>query len=1262
MDFVKRIYLADRAAAVMLLVMAFCVEAAAQVKVNGSVYGGGNEADVKGNTKVKIEIGKVLGNVYGGGNIGSVGAYTLSNGKITKDATVTTENGICTVTISGSAEIGPEDPMYMYHTDKTAAEDQPDDWGHVFGAGKGTIDLVNYSNCANMAYVDSTKVTITGNALVKGSVYGGSESGHVLHNTGVFIEGGQIGCSAGSAGKIDDSVWGDTYTPSDGTVLDCASWVFGKDTNNDGKKDEFAPYDPFANATGDLSKYPAVEGKNAKSTEDGRRIGSDGHTYYGNVIGGGSGSIPYFDSTEGVSKYLSHAGTVEGNTYVVITGGHILTNVYGGCETTNVLGTAHVIMSQDKGGVPTVGVPRTVQQIVNHPVTGYIFGAGKGDQRIYFNKETNVNYDAIVSVTGGHVYGSVYGGGEDGHVLRNTIVTIGKADGTGPTIGTWGTSYFDGNVFGGGRGFGGQALTAGNVGGSVELNIRGGSILGSVYGGGRLASVGYGLYLVDDEIGEEGSKVKPYGYLRADDEYDGSYTAPSTDPPSTFFNKRRGHIEVNISGGTIGNDHEYVYVDSLTTSEVLATIKNEHNMRDTQFDYRNRLQYTKGGNVFAGGMGRLYALDGVTELEEWKRLGKCKTTTLNITGGTIKSSVYGGAEMGVVGKDHTGAGGTATVNITGGTVGTKVIEASSAGGTAARYYYFGSVFGGGKGSNDNIEGISAAGTTEGDVVVNLNQTVAEDQPGAVVHQIFGCNDMNGSPKGSVTVHVYATQTSGNTDVATKSVKGSGAYDVEAVYGGGNLAEYLPTDEDNGKTQVIIDGCGLSSIRQVYGGGNAASTPATDVEVNGTYEIFELFGGGNGFDNLPNGDPNPGANVGFYAYEDDVIGKTDTPKNRADNYGYGSGKATVNINGGTIHRVFGGSNTKGNVRLTAITLLEEAEGDNFCAFNVDEAYGGGKSAPMDAQAILHMACIPGLKEAYGGAEAADIAGNVTLNITNGTFDRVFGGNNISGTIRGSIEVNIEETGCKPIIIGELYGGGNQAGYSIYGYKQVTNNGQTVWEPRRSNEKLESGMDKPYDDPVVNVRSFTSIGEVYGGGYGESAVMVGSPTVNINVVADKNSKAQTVKKTIMKDDEETEVLIADYAGETITIDEGLPTEHTVERPSHEAGKMGAINNVYGGGNAAKVIGDTHVNIGTLEKVRMRTLEVNNDGTLIDNPTEAQIEENKKVVSGVDIRGNVYGGGNAAEVTGRTNVIIGKEQSSSGNSGSDAPSGGDNQQGGS
>ena len=115
--------------------------------------------------------------------------------------------------------------------------------------------------------------------------------------------------------------------------------------------------------------------------------------------------------------------------------------------------------------------------------------------------------------------------------------------------------------------------------------------------------------------------------------------------------------------------------------------------------------------------------------------------------------------------------------------------------------------------------------------------------------------------------------------------------------------------------------------------------------------------------------------------------------------------------------------QGNVRQTAVTLLEESGGCEFC---VDEAYGGGKSAEMDAEAKLLMACIPGLKAAYGGAEAADVRGNVTLNITNGTFDRVFGGNNRSGTIDGSITVNIQEVGCRPIKIGELYGGGNQAG--------------------------------------------------------------------------------------------------------------------------------------------------------------------------------------------------------------------------------------------
>ena len=572
------------------------------------------------------------------------------------------------------------------------------------------------------------------------------------------------------------------------------------------------------------------------------------------------------------------------------------------------------------------------------------------------------------------------------------------------------------------------------------------------------------------------------------------------------------------------------------------------------------------------------------------------------------------------------------MNINGGTVGTKIVNP----GDATQYYNFGSVFGGGKGSTEDITNISTAGTTNGNVEVHLNEGVASSAKGAIVHQVFGCNDMNGSPKGTVTVHVYATQSPDKDNISTKPAKGTETFDVEAVYGGGNLAAYEPEGGKNTtkSTKVIIDGCGLTSIRQVYGGGNAASTPATNVEINGTYEVLELFGGGNGFDKLPDGRPNPGANVGYKNYtvytkdgEDKWVASDDSnydtkEERTAGNSAitYGTGQASLNVFGGTIHRVFGGSNTKGNVRQTAVTLLDENSGCEFC---VDEAYGGGKSAPMDAEAKLLMACIPGLNAVYGGAEAAAIQGNVTLNITNGTFDRVFGGNNLSGTINGSITVNIEEIGCRPIKIGELYGGGNQAGYSVYGYN-------ADGTPKESGTKI-------YEDPQVNVKSFTSIGKVFGGGYGDGATMVGNPTVNVNEVYGKW-----------------------YNDDTSVVGDDAKTSGNYPIPSHAKGKMGAISEIFGGGNAAKVIGNTNVNIGTLSDVYVvkqvaagtalpagcytRSGAGTDASPFVYTAASGTAEEHvtyyeKQDVLGADIRGNVYGGGNNAEVTGNANVTVGK-----------------------
>ena len=1077
----------------------------------GNVYGGGcgtdtyeetdaqeitktyynfNAGIVKGNTNVTIDGGHIVHNVYGGGAMGSVGTFTSdadSNNDIQdgKPISCAENTGKCTVEISGGV-IGVAGA-------KMTAGGGPDDYGHVFGAGRGDAkDPVEYPNVEISGYYNQTDVTISGSALVTGSVYGGSESGHVLNDTKVTIAGGQIGCGEGKTAAYTQEEW---TAESSETLKPTSHWTY---------VDDGAPYDQYADENGNYANNVSSEGGNRKAT--------DGHTFYGNVFAGGSGYYPYAQG-----KWLFSAGCVEGSATLEITGGHILNNVYGGCEMSDVLGAVSVKMS---GG--TVGVPRNKQDILLNPTIGHIYGAGMGDKRIFFNTVTNVA-SSTVNVSGGKVYGSVHGGGEDGHVLGLAKTTISGTVKIG-SVKDGSTSGFDGNVFGGGQGSP-TALTAGTVGGNVELDILGGEMYGSVYGGGRIASVGtyFALTTMEDPN-------NPGHYI-----------------PNPNYGKMQG-----------GPDHGFI--------------------------------------------------------------------TVNLKGGTIHQSVYGGC------------------------MGTKGMAA--------------------------VDQVRFA--VSKNVTVELNKDVADNAKGCIVKgNIFGCNNVNSSPQEDVTVHIYATQNANATRIANpaegeQTAKVKARYDVNAVYGGGNMAAYLPkgpnaTDDNyDGKnttysTHVIIDGCDRTSIKQVYGGGNAATTPATEVTVNGTYEIDELFGGGNGKDRITYDEgstwlDNPGANVGFYDYSAEES-TYDTKEKRTQGesgttfeskYVYGTGVAAVNVFGGLINYVFGGSNTKGNVRETAITLLEEKQGtEDCCPFNVGEVYGGGKSAPMDADAKIYMACIPGLKAAYGGAEAADIQGGVTLNITNGTFDRVFGGNNISGTIRGPIEVNIEEIGCRPIIIGELYGGGNLAPYSVYGY----NDNGTI---------IESGTTKAYKDPVVNVKSFTSIGSVYGGGYGSTAVMVGDPTVNINVAL--GSKASESSAEIGKDDTDWK---------DMAVKDGQLVDKTVEGsypiPYHKKDAIGAITNVFGGGNAAEVIGKTSVNIGTRvgedeymavvikegetlptlpegEKYYTRTGTAPNYTYTETNHTKAQegvTYYKKYVIKGVDIRGNVYGGGNNADVTGDTNVIIGKEK---------------------
>ena len=946
-------------------------------------------------------------------------------------------------------------------------------------------------------------------------------------------------------------------------------------------------------------------------------IGKGGATW-GNVYGGGKGKEN--DVT---------AGLVKGNTNINITGSPtILHNIYGGgaygsVGTFTYDGTTKMptALKTANTGACTVTIKGgTIGS--NGQENGMVFGSSRGDvaapgtdgvdpnDRMAWVYSTHVTIGDTGVETTPWIRGSVYGSGENGHTFQNTIIDIQKGTigiAVGETVGDYsGAAYpYRGNVYGGGCGTDmydsdndgendSYNPLAGIVRGTTTVNISGGQVVHNVYGAGAMGSVGNAS---DAESGKTTISITG-GRIG----YDGNGNGH-------VFGAARGEFGVSTATSGLANVRETEVNINYTTSP--------------SEDNEGKTEQLIAGSVFGGG-----------------EAGTVKeSVAVNMTGGLILKDVYGGGALADTQTSNwdaaanSGAGGwadgktsastTTTVRLTGGNI-------------------LGEAYGGGLGETDKPAYVY------GDVLLDLNGTTTSGEEGIViagdrgcaVHEVFGCNNAAGTPMGKVMVHVYATQNKNEADIRTKPEKGTKSFDVAAVYGGGNLAAYEPAGgaSTTNSTNVIIEGCDLTSIQQVYGGGNAACTPATNVTVNGTYEIDDLFGGGNGLDKiLINGVemPNPGANVGYRNYSEyyqedgqwKVRDKSDADtkeKRTGSSYVYGTGKAAVNIYGGKVNHVFGGSNTKGNVRQTAVTLLDEGGACEFC---VDEAYGGGKSAEMDAEAQLLMACIPGLQAVYGGAEAADVRGNVTLNITNGTFDRVFGGNNLSGTIGGSITVNVEEIGCKPVKIGQLYGGGNQAGYSVYGYDSE---GKPIVPG-------ETPLTPLYNDPQVNVISFTSIGNIYGGGYGSGATMVGNPTVNVNVVYGRyNNDDRSI------------------------VAEGAETPNHYPIPSHAKGKMGAINNVFGGGNAAKVVGNTHVNIATLSEVYVvKQVAVGDDvtgyytrsgagttaspfkyedaeGTAVDGITYYE----KMDVLGADIRGDVYGGGNNAEVTGDAKVRIGKK----------------------
>ncbi|MBR3937834.1 MAG: chitobiase/beta-hexosaminidase C-terminal domain-containing protein [Bacteroidaceae bacterium] len=1208
--------------------------------IEQGAFGGGygtaqNSCDVTGTSTINMTGGTVLTGLYGGGNV---------NSKI---------NGKTTVNVNGGTIGASATPANVYGGGLGAATRAKGDvevnigsinnnvtsgdaviYGDVYGGSAKGVTNCNDAGTARNGNT-TTNVTLNG-GTIHGSLYGGGHgiegaTANVWGPVTVVVNGGSVKQPLGNPGSIfgcnneagtpKNTVTvtinkTDATTTVDGVKRYAINGVYGGgnlahyDPENPGKyptvtingcsssiKDVYgggnAAAVPYTNVTingGDI--YRVFAGGNGesgtanvgyKSTSTTNSYGAgtaQAHIYGGTIyqVFGGSntngvireGSSIEIDKSKApqssdcdmiIQEVYGGGNKANGNACSLTIGctGELVAGANGHAANPDNIGKTLEGIGAVYGGAnqANIGTQNSSSDItltINSGMVANVFGGNNTSGTVYGDITVNIDKTTDSDDCGWYV-GNVFGGGNNAAYPGDPEVNIKNGD----------VSL---NVFGGGKGQG--ATVTGNPVVTIGASGKTVTIAGNVYGGGDAAPVDGNTLVTIDHGSTIGTKV-----------FGGGNQAGVT-----------GNATVLLTSGIIGNTAvQDVYGGIYGGCYTSGTIGGNSSITVLGGTVGTD---SKHANIHGGGYGQLTGVSGNVTVN----IGQSGSTA----GATIYGDIYGGSALGTVNTDHSGGGtyNKTAVNLYGGTID-------------------GNVYGGGLG-DENVAAI-----VYGDVDVLLDGAAlvakySENLPSSGM--IFGCNNVNGTPKGHVKVIVYKTtgidgiqerSTAANRATTTES---DHTYELSAVFGGGNHAAYVPDDLDNGYAEVFINGCDDVSINSVYGGGNAASTPATDVIVQGAYEIEYVFGGGNGA-----GTGNPGANVGYYAYPDNISGSNQVAAR--EGYKYGSGKAQTGIFGGRIHKVFGGSNTKGNVRTATVAMLDEK---SDCKLEMDGFYGGGKSAYMEGKTQIELGCISGLDEIYGGAEQADVGSHVVLTLTSGHYNKVYGGNNLGGKILGSITVNIEQTGCLPIEIGELYLGGNNAPYSVYGYDD---NG------------IIRGGTKVYPDPVMNLRSFKSIGTVFGGGEGAGAELAGDPTINVNVATGW------------------------VDGQYMSTDNNDPNSQYHAAPQALT-PDGVIGTIFGGGNAAQVTGNTTINIGDQSTVEMHSLsaikeridatqekklimggivfELSDDKnsikyTVQGQPTPAMTQPIIQTVNGANITGNVYGGGNQADVTGGTTINVGQ-----------------------
>lgn len=841
----------------------------------------------------------------------------------------------------------------------------------------------------------------------------------------------------------------------------------------------------------------------------------------------------------------------------------------------------------------------------------YIYMTGGEADTITGGAGTSTTYgNRILQVTGGTVNYSIFGGsnGYDGSSSDGTLTgdsyvyiggtaTIGNDTyiNNGSTI--WGSEA--GSVFGSGNG-NSRYATIGSVNHSNIVIADQAVVKKNVYGSGNYGTVGYSA-----------SNSSTTSIQLVGGTVNGSVFGSGNHSGSGRSGRVTSTIEITMDGGSVldsiygGSNQEGTVYGSSAVTLVNGSLK----------------------DAYGGGLGEdTYVTQNID-----MTVGTARTRNLNVTG-----SVYGGSAFGVVNsgqKTTTQSAYSTSVIVNAGTIN--------------------QVFGGGKG-NQTITPYVA-----GDVSVTTT--------GGVITNLFGGNDAKGEPNGSVVVTLNGgtiTNAYGggnNTLVSETNVFQNGSQ-VTNLFGGSNQSG----DVEN--AQITISG---GSATNIYGGNNVGGkTTTTNITMTGG-TVGTMYGGGKLTDSNTS---------------------TLTIKNGTVDTVYGGGEQAnmsqstlIMVENATIGELYGGSNILGNVpqsdiRITGGNLTNVYGGNNqggitattnilLSGGTITNAYGGGnKTSTTTSNLTLSGSTVGSI---YGGGNQAGVT-TTNVDLKSGQATYAFGGSNQDGTVETS---NVKAENPSNLTVGNVYGGNNQGG--------VTKDANVTLNGGSYTNLYGGGNMAPTDQTDVQVDSITMNGEFFGGGNqaavnydtkvvfenssiagdlfggGNLGIVSGDTEVNISnshiqssIYAGGNGQSAIVHgSTTLNVDQNTIVDQHVFGGGNAA---NTGTKEVNRSVSHVNIAGAAIHgNVYGGANTAVLYGMVELNIGSNENLTKSDIMI--DGTVFGGG-EANAEGDPNydysfisVTEGIQItidgdgydqfyiKGSIFGSGNASSTEGYSYIDI-------------------------